>query len=341
MRVEARSWRIHAENAHHRWTERVGRIVRLTDERGTEGVGEASPLPGYTDETVAEVDAALVGLSERLRRTIDDATDPEDGLSSLLVGTGSPSLRFAVETAFWDLWSRRKALPLAVLWGASVGAEVLTARLVDLLVPQAWPDEAPATIKVKVGRPGAWTQERAALEAMRARYPRTPVRVDVNQSFTNAEVADRLDELTATFGSTEAIDFVEEPSPGVWPENRSVRLARDESLRRPGAALAPAEVAVVKPTVLGGISAAERWRTDAPTVVISHAFEGPVAHAAAAAWAVARAPQVVAGLGPHAGILAWHDVEVGHVDGDVLRVPDRPGLGMVGAGAGRAPRRTP
>ena len=63
---------------------------------------------------------------------------------------------------------------------------------------------------------------------------------------------------------------------------------------------------------------------------MSHTFEGPLAHAAATAFALAAAPDTVAGLGIHAGLRAWTDIAPGHLDGDTLCVPSAPGLGWRG-----------
>ena len=332
-RVETRRWAQVAANARQGWASREGRLVVLKDDEGRRGLGEASPLPGYGPESLREVDAALVGASERFWAPFDAHAGPgpfREALRSRLAGVGSPSARFALETASWDVWSQRRGLPLAVAWGAPATRVVATAALVDLMAPATWPHRSPAVIKVKVGRRGAWDAERAALVDLGVRYPGTPVRIDANQCFAGDVVADRLAALADLHADGRlTVAFVEEPSEGPWPSACGLTLGRDESLsgQAPAAALAADAVVVLKPTILGGLTAVDGWAALAATAVISHAFEGPIAHAAAAAWAVAFAPDVVAGLGPHAGLTAWPDVTPEHVRGDRLIVPSRPGLG--------------
>ncbi len=41
-------------NANHQWSERRGMFLRLIDQDWGEGWGEASPLPGYSDDTLEQ-----------------------------------------------------------------------------------------------------------------------------------------------------------------------------------------------------------------------------------------------------------------------------------------------
>jgi O-succinylbenzoate synthase len=52
--------------AHGRWEEREGVIVRVENERGTVGFGEAAPVPGFGAETAAHDAAALRELGEKV-----------------------------------------------------------------------------------------------------------------------------------------------------------------------------------------------------------------------------------------------------------------------------------
>ena len=334
--IEARHWRIRAGNARHSWRAREGRLLTLTDEAGRIGLGEASPLPGYADETLVAVDEALFDVDERLRGDFDDAGDPARQIADRIAPIASPSVRFAVETALWDLVSRRRGVPLAVLWGAKPGAKVSTATLIDLQTPQTWP-AAPRTLKAKVGQAGAWAEEFARLALVRGRYPDVPIRIDVNQAFARDVVEARLADLAGLVRDGLRVEYIEEPS-AIWPKASPVPLARDESLRghRPvemEPALASTAAVVLKPTILGGLQACRDWVGWGPRAVISHTFEGPIAYAAAVAWALAFAPEVSAGLGPHGGLTAFADFDLALGDTDTLRVPAVPGLGLRSASA--------
>jgi len=72
-RVEFRRYRLAfrapVRTAHGVWPEREGIIVRLEDETGVIGFGEAAPIPEFGTETVDEVETVL----RELGREIDDA----------------------------------------------------------------------------------------------------------------------------------------------------------------------------------------------------------------------------------------------------------------------------
>ena len=125
-------------------------------------------------------------------------------------------------------------------------------------------------------------------------------------------------------------------------------IAADESLQdakeRQALLTAPFCVAwVLKPMLLGLRRARSGAAGAGPgsRVVITHAFDGPVAHAAACelAFSLPQAPWAC-GLAPHAGLQAWSQVALPHLahcdldasvaaDRYVLRVPAGPGLGFV------------
>ena len=332
VRVEPRQWQIEAANAQHRWSGRQGRLLVLTDDTGHRGFGEASPLPGYGHDAVAEVDRDLLGLRDCFREPLASADSLGADLRARLEFVRSASARFAVETAAWDLLGQRVKRPLALVWGARADARVGTATLIDLQRPDAWPARPPAALKAKLGV-GPWSIERAAIERVSKQYPDVPVRLDPNRSWTVEILDSRLEDLAALADRGLTLDFVEEPSSTAWPIGDRIPLALDESLQ--GGDMTPAQkpsnvvAAVLKPTVLGGFEALHPWRASDATAVVSHAFEGPVAHAAASAWALAFGTDTVAGLGPHPGLDAWPDLKPGHIEGRTLRVPDAPGLGLI------------
>ena len=157
--------------------------------------------------------------------------------------------------ALWDLYGRSVGRPCAVLWGARAGARVRTAQLVDLFTPEAWPSTPPAAIKVKVGRPGRWAEELAALTELAARHTNVPLRVDVNGAFADEVAVGRLTELAQR---RLRIEFVEEPC-SVIPMSPPVPVAVDESLRiRTVEDVSDVRAVVLKPTVLGGVDGAAR-----------------------------------------------------------------------------------
>ena len=101
-----------ARNARRRWTERQGVLLRLG--AGAQvGLGEASPLPGYSPETLGDAARALGalrldGLGDALAGDLGSALAFAD---VALEAGAPPSARHALETALLDLWSRRQGQP--------------------------------------------------------------------------------------------------------------------------------------------------------------------------------------------------------------------------------------
>lgn len=70
VRIEVRRYRLPfraaVRTAHGVWPEREGVVVRLADERGHVGFGEAAPIPWFGTEAAEEAEAALRALGEHV-----------------------------------------------------------------------------------------------------------------------------------------------------------------------------------------------------------------------------------------------------------------------------------
>ncbi|QYM80239.1 o-succinylbenzoate synthase [Horticoccus luteus] len=60
--------RVSVRTAHGVWAEREGVIVRLEDDAGNVGYGEAAPIPWFGTETVEDIEAGCAALGERVTR---------------------------------------------------------------------------------------------------------------------------------------------------------------------------------------------------------------------------------------------------------------------------------
>jgi o-succinylbenzoate synthase len=345
-------------NAARRWEARHGVWLRLRDEAGHVGVGESSPLPGYSPDSLDAVAAALGALDwDRLANGPDD---PEALGARLLeaLPPALPSARFAVETAWLDLLGQRTRQPLWALLqgGAASPAPSLARRAVPLseLVPSLEPDEALraaeaalrrgiGTIKVKIGRSGAFDREHALLARLRAELgPAWRLRLDANGALDARTAHEHLARLAPL-----DVELVEEPVPaahlGVGPPP-PVPVGLDESLTEPAIweRVAPwiagggVAAAVLKPTLLGGLGAcralARRARALGLAVTVSHTFDGPVALAAAAHLALAVAsPARASGLAPHPALAAYPRLPLPMLEDAAIVAPAAPGLGLTEA----------
>jgi o-succinylbenzoate synthase len=289
-------------------------LLRLEDDDGAVGYGEAAPFPSY--------DGA----------SIDDVVD------ALLTGApASPYARTAEEMALLDLEARREGRPLG-----EPGAEAIA---VNRTLAGGPPDEVAARaadgvregfscFKVKVGLP----DDRERVAAVRAAVgPWPAIRLDANGAWTSEEAIAAIDELAAF-----DIQLVEQPcltleEMAAVRRAVSVPVAADESVATPAdvrAAVAAeaCDVVNVKLAPSGGYCAAREALREASrnglATFLSSTLDGPWGIAAALQLAAAERVQMACGL----ATLELFDASLARAlppphDG-LLDVPQGPGLGV-------------
>jgi L-Ala-D/L-Glu epimerase len=305
--------------AKFRSSARRGLWLELEDREGNIGFGEASPLPGYSPDTLEACQRALEALAiEHVdQRASDRATAFLARLAAArdLLPRALPAARFALETAVLDLECKLQGCSPSELLGRPLSQSVPVSALIDDLGPSAVA-EAHAqlargfgTLKLKLGRDVERELEtlRLVADSVRAR-----LRVDANQSLSQRECSRILPALSQL-----NLEFIEEPCPpSVWsslPLQRP-RLALDESLQGMAPVDLPAlversgaSVLVLKPMALGGLleclALADCAEGLGLRVVVTHLFDGPIAHRAASLLALlVQGGGLAAGLAPHAGL---------------------------------------
>jgi L-alanine-DL-glutamate epimerase-like enolase superfamily enzyme len=329
------------------WGERYGRCLRLVDADGFVGVGEASPLPGYSPDTDDEAAVALERFAAGLPMSLRGPAAGETSGAAVLrqldecpeVRAASASARHAIETATLDLLGRRCGLPVHQLLSSPPERAIALAALVPA---GAGADAATRlarqgfeALKVKVGDPFD-----ARLPAIRRAAAGCSLRIDAGRCFDAAAVG-RWAPRIAQLGP----ELVEEPMPlaGLTaPPALPFPLALDESLQDERTAARAVEwierglvrVLVLKPMALGGfgrcLDLAHAARGAGGDVVVSHLFDGTVAFAAAAELALALGGSRAAGLAPHAGLSAYPagtSPALG-ATGTTLGAHQEPGLGI-------------
>jgi o-succinylbenzoate synthase len=301
------------------WSHRSHLFIRAHREDGVVSIGESSPLPEYSPDTLEDVQEALTALENRGWMTLPGFSGGSlsDWIAPWVeaqLPAGLPSARFGLETALWDLASRIQKVPIESLLGLTPKGPVPAAVVVPSLEThafKAWIGEAlrngVRTFKFKIS-PDLLN---GAIE--RAQYIRTlggpsvRLRLDANQSFETAQAEELLHAL-----KTLHPEFVEEPCRSIasLASPASVPLALDESLRSDRLDSSPGvSVWVLKPMVLGGVTTTLDWVRRAKEtgcqVVLSHLFDGPVAHAMYAVLATGVASPLDPGLGLHPGLEAF------------------------------------
>lgn len=332
---------------------RLGRLVVIEADRLV-GLGEASPLPGMSVESLEDCDAALATIRWGDLHVPSDVHDLRAILGRVLADMPS-SVVFAVETALASISAERSGISVAEWLGRQPPAPLAPAEPRRLRsVPRsvyagATNDPATAaravayvrrgieTLKLKRS-PGPLDTLLATLRQIREEIgTEVALRLDYNGSLAPAEVSAEI-EAVSRFG----IELVEEPVSGAalldvgelpipWFCDES---AVDADLRGRLLDHAPLGGFVLKPTLLGGLCACLDVARDAAAagkdVLVTHAFEGPVALASCAALALALGPSARApGLDAHAGLAAFGGGPIEGLEPGGVRVSaPRVGLGL-------------
>lgn len=297
---------------------RAGLVLALRDPSGRIGLGEASPLPGMSPDTLADCAQVLKDVPALLGHAAQD----DAGWPILPSLRALPAARFAFETAFADLWAQTQrdelgsSLTLAqILGGLANPAPIeLNALVASIGEAQAAVQAGFRTLKWKIGGPD-FTADRALLQTLRASLPTdVALRVDANGAYCVTAANEYLAALADL-----RLEYVEQPvAAGAWDtqalQSAGVPLAADESLLLPNErarlwATKQAVVWVIKPA-LHGLRGARDLALQAQAqgidVVITHLFDGPVALAAARELAHSlQSPPRACGLAGHAALAAW------------------------------------
>ena len=281
---------------------REGLLLELASDDGGIGLGEASPLPGFSRESLQESARQLRDLASSVagREVADDWIDPDGNLGRELDSMDlAPSARFGFELALWDLYAASRGSPLAELVTSSPRASVPVNALISAQ-PERVIEEASRArnagyeaVKLKVGG-GAVEEDVELVHAVSEELDGAiALRLDANRAWGFDE-AKRFARDTAGL----RFEYVEEPlaDPSLLPdfaEEHGLPVALDESL----IGMAPEELedhgyaraVVLKPTLLGGISRALRFAGVASRIgarpVISSAYETGIGTAALVALA--------------------------------------------------------
>ncbi|MBI3871521.1 MAG: o-succinylbenzoate synthase [candidate division Zixibacteria bacterium] len=338
--------------AHGSYHERRGLILILRDGDGRCGLGDTSPLLGFSRETLDDVPCGLEGIRRELSRgnadivpdSIDDVLQQEDrqpGHARL-----PPSLRFAWDTARCDLAARRQGIPLAGWLCPDAARTVPVNALLSDSSPSALTRKAVeylrqgfTTFKIKVGV-GSVANDVARVRAVRDAVPDAALRFDANGGWDENQLEEALNGLCDL-----RLEFIEQPL-GVGRSGESRRICRDhgvalaldEDAGNPKQALdlieaGACDVLVVKPMMMGGIGAcltiARQAKDHGIRIVYTSLWESDVGLAATLHLAAALGSDPPACGLSTAGMIAEGlvdqplRIEAGH-----LVIRRLPGLGM-------------
>jgi o-succinylbenzoate synthase len=289
-------------------------LLRLEDDDGTVGYGEASPLPSYDGVTIDEVLAALL-----------------DG------GSGPPYAHSAEEMARLDLEANRM--------GRAIGEPGADAIVVNRTLAGGPPAEVAeraaegvregySCFKLKVGLPDDDERVAAVREAV---GPWPALRLDANGAWSAEEAVTAIERLSAY-----DLQLVEQPC-ATLEEMATVRagvevpIAADESVSsaadvRAAAACGACDVVNVKLAPSGGFTAAREALREAAAhdlgAFLSSTLDGPWGISAALQLAAAERVQLACGLATLELFDAALALALPPPTDGLLVVPQGPGLGL-------------
>ncbi|MEA2765735.1 MAG: L-Ala-D/L-Glu epimerase, partial [Gemmatimonadaceae bacterium] len=179
--------------AHHRNV-----IVRLTDDDGTEGFGEAAPNR-YYGESVATVVAALGQFKPIVERADPMALESTEAHLSRVL-RGNASAKSAVSSALHDLVGKRLGLPVFRIWGLDATAAPQSSFTIAIaesheLEQRVIEAREYPILKIKLGT----DRDMEIVRIVRNAAPDKRLRVDANAAWT-AKHAVRMSDFLADQG---------------------------------------------------------------------------------------------------------------------------------------------
>jgi o-succinylbenzoate synthase len=283
---------------------RRGLLLRVSTADQRWGLGEAAPLPGFSAESLEEVEAWFGDHLESARAPWPD--DAEGIAAQVADLKPPPSAGFALESAL--LAARAFPAPLASLLGARPARRLRVHRLVsDLETAHAAVRMGARALKLKAGD----APPRVALarvQALRRELPATlGLVVDANGAWTLEEALEVWPRLR-----DQGVRVVEQPLPiDDLDDLARLRaapgplLALDESVRSEAVLVAilaagAADAVVLKPSLVGSLVVCRRLARRAAragvAATIGSSFDGPVGTSAALQLAAALPARVTRGL---------------------------------------------
>lgn len=261
---------------------REGFVVEIEYE-GTRGIGEATPLSGWTES----IDACERAL-ERARHACD-----EGWAAALAELDDTPAARHGLSLALCDARSRAADVPLHRYFGAGHTEQVpVNATIGDGSVDEtveaarAAVESGFETLKIKVGAREIEQDADRLLAVRGAVGPEIALRADANRAWNQTEAKTAI----AAFADAD-LAYLEEPlsSPELAALESEIPVALDESLATHSVEeiinAGVADVLVLKPMVLGGpdrtLEIARAAREAGLETVLSTTVDGALARAGA------------------------------------------------------------
>lgn len=313
---------------------RDGYLVRV-DTDGLSGIGEATPLVGWT-ESHEECTNALDQAE-----TIASQLDWGIALAKL----EAPAARHGLSLALAEGRARKQGVPLYRSLGRETAVEEIPVNVtLGAEEPAVLAERASSAVsqgyeavKLKIGTNGIEEDIERVRAVRNAVGDEIELRVDVNGAWTREQAIEALDGLAAL-----NVSYIEQPLPtaelGVHAglRDNGVDIALDESLAAHDVEdiieADAADVLILKPMVLGGpdrtVSVARRCREAGIEPVLSTTIDAVVARVGAVHTAAAIPDIRPCGLATGDRLATDLARDPAPVRNGHIRVPQKPGLGF-------------
>ncbi|MFW6435017.1 MAG: o-succinylbenzoate synthase [Halovenus sp.] len=313
---------------------REGFLVRIETD-GLEGIGEATPLVGWT-ESYEECRTALI-RGEAIANELD--------WGIALAKLEAPAARHGLSLALADGRAKAESVPLYRSLGGSSDVEqvpvnvTLGANEPDVLAERAAQsvEQGYRSIKLKIGTNGIEEDVERVRAVRNAVGDDIELRADANGAWTREQAIRAIDRLAAL-----DVSYVEQPLPTAdlsehaGLRGRGVDIALDESLAAHDVVdiieSDAADVLILKPMVLGGpdrtVAAAKRCQAAGIVPVISTTIDAVVARVGAVHAAAAIPDIRPCGLATGGRLATDLARDPAPVHDGQIRVPQEDGLGI-------------
>ena len=331
-------------NAKTAYAGRSSLIVRLVDDFGHQGMGEASPLESFSSDSIGHAFDALQRVSKKDVNKLASLAPKELIYAAEQLTMSSPSASFALQSACLDLQAKQRGISihrllmeLSGLEGACVlplASWIDQSARTDLMHSAlAAYSQGYRTFKIKLVSPSLYIIEQAKkLKTI----GNVSIRFDANQMLSSSMVRE-MGERVAEIGA----EFLEEPTSidtmFAW-RSFPAPVALDESLcmkekKREVLNIIDRDFVkalILKPSVLG-IHGCLYWIHQATMrhmdIIFSHLLEGPIA------WDMIKSLALMwgskaQGLGFHMGLEAWNVPS--SYRATTIEIADGPGLSHLG-----------
>ena len=307
---------------------RSGYIVKIKDEEFT-GLGDIAPLPNYSIESMKEIPWLLEELKQ-MSINLDDMLECRYSFQPFFVK--APSFRFGIETAIYDILSKRKNVSIAQLINKNYNSSILLNGLY-IQKKQILNSEV---IKIKITTKNIFFIK-DILEKILSTYPSCKkLRLDFNGSLDLPRAIRVCKELDGF-----PIDYIEQPinNPDLddYAElklHTNIPIAIDEHANRIEEIqniidVEAADVIIIKPTLVGGFyesgNIINMVRDAKLRVILTSTYESNIGLMACAHIAAAYNIQDYCGL--HTDFLFNNNVADSIIDKNLIEI-NKAGLGL-------------